>query len=91
MFYAAEALLHAKGLTFTKHGTLIAAFGEHFVKTNELDPRFHRAFIKAFDKRQVGDYVAISGLTQRDAEDLKRDARAFLDAAKAWLQNHPME
>ncbi len=33
MFYLAEALLLTKGLRFSKHSAVIAAFGEHFAKT----------------------------------------------------------
>lgn len=42
MFYTAEALLNEKGLQFNKHGGVHAAFGEHFAKTNVLDPKYHR-------------------------------------------------
>ena len=33
MFYLAEALLLTLRLTFSKHSAVIAAFGQHFVKT----------------------------------------------------------
>ena len=56
MFYIAEALLNEKDLRFTKHGGVHAAFGEHFAKTKELDPKYHRWLIDSFDKRLVGDY-----------------------------------
>lgn len=42
MFYIAEALLNEKGLRFRKHGGVHGAFGEHFVKTGEFDPKYHR-------------------------------------------------
>ena len=32
MFYLAQALLLEQGLTFSKHGSLLAAFGQHLVK-----------------------------------------------------------
>jgi uncharacterized protein (UPF0332 family) len=32
MFYTAEAALPGKGLSFSKHSAVIAAFGLHFVK-----------------------------------------------------------
>ena len=41
MFYIAEALLEKRGLTFTSHHAVIAAYGQHFSKSRELDPRFH--------------------------------------------------
>ena len=42
MFYAAEALLNEKGLEFSKHIRVHAAFGQHFAKRKILDPKFHR-------------------------------------------------
>ena len=42
MFYVAEALLSERGLRFRKHGGVHAAFGEHFAKSGELDPKYHR-------------------------------------------------
>jgi uncharacterized protein (UPF0332 family) len=56
MFYVAEALLSEKGLTFSKHSGVHAAFGETFAKTKEMDPKFHRWLLDAFDKRLAGDY-----------------------------------
>ena len=32
MFYVTEALLLAKGLSFSSHKAVLSAFGEHFVK-----------------------------------------------------------
>lgn len=51
MFYVAEALLNEKKLSFSKHGNIHAAYGEHFAKTKVLDPKFHRWLIDSFDKR----------------------------------------
>ncbi len=35
MFYLAQALLLGKGLTFSKHGSTLGAFGLHFIKWNK--------------------------------------------------------
>lgn len=70
MFYAAEALLHEKGLGFRKHGGVHAAFGEHFVKTGALDPKFHRYLLDAFDQRLLADYGVEATLTSADASML---------------------
>ncbi len=40
IFYVAEALLNERDLSFSKHGNVHAAFGEHFSKTKVLDPKF---------------------------------------------------
>lgn len=36
MFYTAEALLIEKGFKFGKHGNVIAAYGQHFSKTERM-------------------------------------------------------
>ena len=51
LFYVAEALLFEKGLAFKKHSAVHAAFGEHFAKTGQLEPKFHRWLIEAFGSR----------------------------------------
>jgi uncharacterized protein (UPF0332 family) len=56
MFYAAEAVLLSKGLRFQRHGSVHAAFGEHFVKTGLLNTKLHRWLLDAFDQRILGDY-----------------------------------
>jgi uncharacterized protein (UPF0332 family) len=43
MFYLAEAFLLGKGLAFSKHSAVHAAFGEHFVRTGIVPADLHRA------------------------------------------------
>jgi uncharacterized protein (UPF0332 family) len=45
MFYVAEAFLLGKGLAFSKHSDVHAAFGEHFVKTGAVPSEFHQYLI----------------------------------------------
>ena len=85
MFYAAETLLDAKGLSFSSHRGVISAFGQHFAKTGELDARFHRTLITAFAKRQLGDYAATSGITCEEVEEMLTEAQHFLAEAHRWL------
>ncbi len=91
MFYVAETLLAAKGMTFSSHQALISAYGQHFAKTGVLDARYHRALITAFSRRQLGDYAAPSGLTEGDIEEMFVDAEAFLTEARRWLRSQPLE
>jgi uncharacterized protein (UPF0332 family) len=39
MFYAAEALLFSRGLTFARHTGVIAAFNQHFVRSGDWTTR----------------------------------------------------
>jgi len=47
IFYLAEAILNSKGLGFSSHSTVMAAYGKEFAKTSILDPKFHRRMIIA--------------------------------------------
>jgi len=86
MFYVAEALLNEKGLTFSKHSGVHAAFGENFAKTKELDPKFHRWLMDAFDKRLAGDYGVETDIEIGVAADMINQAREFLDTAQKYVQ-----
>lgn len=89
MFYLAEALLLSKGLAFSKHSAVIAAFGEHFAKPKVFDPMFHQHLIEAFEKRQIGDYAFQEEIQPADAQSQIERARAFLQAAQTWLEQQP--
>ena len=56
MFYLAQAVLLTKGLTFSSHSAVIAAYGKEFAKTGLLDPKFHRHMIDAQERREIGHY-----------------------------------
>lgn len=85
MFYLAGALLLDKGLIFSKHGSLIAAFGQHLVKTGAVAAKFHRFLIDAQDNRIEGDYSAKSSLTQTQVELMIAQAAEFLAMAEDRL------
>ncbi len=86
MFYVAEALLNEKGLRFNKHSAVHASFGEHFARTKELDAKFHRWLLDAFDKRLVGDYGVDTNIEMDIAIHMINQAQEFLDAAREYLQ-----
>jgi uncharacterized protein (UPF0332 family) len=86
MFYIAEALLTEKGLKFSKHSGVHAAFGEQFAKTNILDARYHRWLIDAFDKRLVGDYGVDASIENDVASEMISQAQEFLEAARVYLE-----
>ncbi len=86
MFYVAEALLAEKDLQFNQHGQVIGAYGLHFAKTRELDPKFHRWLADAFDTRLVGDYDVDTDISAGSVAELINQAREFLSAAKTYLE-----
>lgn len=85
MLFVAEALLAARGLSYSSHSAVISAYGQQFAKTKELDPLFHCSMLGAFSQRQVGDYSVDSGLAPEDIAALASDAAAFVAAARLWL------
>jgi uncharacterized protein (UPF0332 family) len=87
MFYVAEALLNEKGLHFSKHGNVHAAFGQHFAKTGLFDTKYHRWLIDAFGTRQVGDYELETNIGAEFALQLINQAHEFLETAKNYLND----
>jgi hypothetical protein len=47
MFYVAEALLLGRGLSFSRHSAVIAAFGLHFTKTCVFPGEYQRHLTEA--------------------------------------------
>ena len=87
MFFCAEAILLSKGLSFSRHGSVIAAFGEHFVKPGLLPAELHRWLRDAFDKRQIADYEPSPVFTEEDVDKLLEQAGEFLKASRRFLES----
>lgn len=85
MFYVAQALLLSKGLSFSSHSAVIAAFGKEFAKTRLLNPEFHRLLMDAQDKRNIGDYGIIGGIEDNDAQEILDWSKKFLKAAEKYF------
>jgi uncharacterized protein (UPF0332 family) len=85
LFYAAEALLLDRDLTFSSHSAVIAAFGKEFAKTGLLDQKYHRYLLDAQDSRNVGDYGVGPGVTDSQAQKVLGWAREFITAAEQYL------
>jgi uncharacterized protein (UPF0332 family) len=85
MFYAANALLVSRGISRSKHSGVIAAFGEHFVKTGLIETRYAKMLGSAFDSRLDSDYDVTFAADQALAEELLRDAQSFVDQVEQFL------
>ncbi len=68
MSYAVEAMQASNGLTFRKHGGVHAAFGEHFVKTRQVDEQYHRWLLDACDQQLLGDDEIQMQVNREDVE-----------------------
>jgi uncharacterized protein (UPF0332 family) len=89
MFYVAEALLPGRGLAFSRHAGVIAAFGERFAKTGIVPVELHRYLMEDQDKRNVGDYQIGPGLTDIQAAEQIARAEQFLTLAQRLLDSPP--
>jgi uncharacterized protein (UPF0332 family) len=89
MFYAAEALLLDRGLSYSSHSAVIAAFGREFAKTQVLDPKLHRYLLDAQDIRNLGDYGVGSSVSVEQSERLCCWAKEFLLAIETVLTGTP--
>jgi len=85
LFYVAIALLESRGLAYSKHSAVVAAYGKEFAKTRRLDPKFHQYLRSAFALRQKTDYTPEPACTRNDASEVISWAREFIDAATSYL------
>ncbi|HXX22496.1 MAG TPA: HEPN domain-containing protein [Terriglobia bacterium] len=81
MFYLAEAFLLEKGLAFSKHSAVHAAFGEHFIRTGILPTHLHRALIHGMEVRLTGDYDSTKEVSVEEAEEQIANAEQFMEVA----------
>lgn len=88
MFYAAEALLLTKSLSFSSHKAVISGFGEHFVKTGVFPKEMGRELNRAFEKRQIGDYEYTFVISENEAEEMLRRGTEFVDTVSHWLDTN---
>ena len=85
MFYAIEALLLSRDLSFSKHSAVISAFGKEFIKTGLLEVRFHRSVMDAFDVRNAGDYGSMHAVSEEKAQQIIAEADELLEAVQGLI------
>jgi uncharacterized protein (UPF0332 family) len=85
MFYVAEAFLLSKGLAYSKHSAVIAAFGKEFAKPGVLPAEFHAHLREAAEARNISDYQVGSLLTEEATAQHISRAEELLVAAERLL------
>jgi uncharacterized protein (UPF0332 family) len=88
MFYASEAALLKKEMTFSSHKAVISAFGQYFVKTGIFDKRMGRDLNVIFDERQLGDYEFNFSISEDDARHALGTAQEFVNQVIIWLEKN---
>jgi uncharacterized protein (UPF0332 family) len=86
LFYTAEALLLRRGLYFSSHSAVIAAYGREFAKTGDLDPKFYQYLIKSQGIRLISDYGYTETVTSASAKQVLIWGREFVAAAENYLK-----
>ncbi|HEX8271194.1 MAG TPA: HEPN domain-containing protein [Longimicrobiaceae bacterium] len=89
MFYVADALLRGRGLRFSKHSAVHAAFGQHFARTGILPAGMHRQLIEAAAIRNLGDYEIGPDVDSQTARQLIADAEEFIRVAEERIDQLP--
>jgi uncharacterized protein (UPF0332 family) len=84
MFYLAEALLLGKGLSFSKHSAVIAAFGQHFAKTGLVPGKYHQFLISGMETKQIGDY-SLEEIDDSEADLQITRAEEFLELVRRMI------
>jgi uncharacterized protein (UPF0332 family) len=94
MFNAARAALIAIGqdqLAIAKtHSGLIAAFGEHLVRSGHIPFEQGRTLAAESKRRMVGDYQG-GGLSPEDAKDAIANATHFLTAVDEFVARYLLD
>ncbi|VVB87320.1 HEPN domain protein [uncultured archaeon] len=86
MFYLVSAVLLTKDMNFSKHQAVVAAFGQHFVKTRIFKQKFHQYLVEAFEQRQIGDYEPMEEIIKETAQKNIERAEEFLVAVRVYLE-----
>ncbi len=84
-FYAIQAVLLTKNLSFSKHAGVISAFNRHFVRTAIFPREFSKLISRLFRERQTGDYEFDVSIGEDDARKDVRIATRVLRAIAAYL------
>ena len=86
IFYLAQAMLLSKGLTFSSHSAVVAAYGKEFARTGLLNPKYHRYIIDSQERRQTGHYGAENDkVTDEEAFESFQWAGEFMQTVKEYF------
>lgn len=89
MFYATQAVLLTKKLSFSSHKSVLAMFGEYFIKTEIFPKEMGRELNRAFAKRQIGDYTHAFVISHDEAVQLLAAGRQFVTTVEQYFQENP--
>jgi len=88
MFYAVQAALILKDVSFSKHGQVKAYLNRELVKTGIIPVSLGRIYNKAFEYRQKFDYVDFAEPDKDLVESYLKEAQVFLDGIEQYVQKN---
>jgi len=86
MFYAVQALLVSRKVSFSKHGQVKAYFNREMIKVGIFPTEMGRLYNKAFEYRQKFDYVDYSSPDREMVSEYLEKARGFVSNIQEYLQ-----
>jgi len=63
----------------------ISAFGENFVKKGIFSREMGKNFNKAFDRRQMSDYYHDFIIDKKEAVEIFKNSKVFVETVKRFL------
>ena len=85
VFYAANAVLAARGLQRSKHPGVLSNFRELFIKTGEIEAPYLRDYEETMKRRHVSDYDLNSGINADFVRVGLEAAQRFLSRIERYL------
>ena len=86
MFYAAQAALLTKNVSFSSHKGVISEFGKYFINTGVFPKEMGRELNRAFEKRQLGDYEYTFVISKDEAEEMLASGKKFVEEVVQYLK-----
>jgi len=86
MFYAASALLRAKGVVTKSHRGVIAKFGLEFVNTGIVEKYYAKALSLAETSKERADYDPTYRPSEEEVESIIGDAELFIERVEKALE-----
>lgn len=85
MFYAAQAILLNETQAFSSRQGIRSSFIEQFVENGPLPSRAGKAFERASELQEVGDYAYDFAVSEGDAEHILAESEAFVNSITNYI------
>lgn len=86
-FYALQAVLLTKELSFSKHAGVLSAFNRYFVKPQTFPKEFSGLISRLFRERHMADYEFDLSISESEARKDIQAAQTILQAIVEYLRH----